>query len=509
MIAAVHDRNTFLVPGYALVLRNGRLSGACLACSVELIAARWCARTVALESNPHAARVLHRLREAAELNSDGDRFTIMYEYEFATGHVRREWIPPRATCSACKTAPTPRTIQLLGADIIDVFTAGAESRFFFKTVTGQRLAGKGVQASGAGGTKEIAELKAVGEYLERSASVFAAGSRYFGTYRALDLPSPHPQSYAIYSAEQYADPALGYAPFTENSEISWARGVNLATGDACYVPAQFCTFPYACDAPNEQYLSQWTTTGIAYGPTLEFATEGALLEVLERDALTISWLNRRSCRRIVGGPFEREHPPGWDIRYYDFTVDIRVPVVVAVTIHPESSAPLFTMGTGCAIDPADAFEKAHNEMLMCIEHAHLVRLYRQPVTRLEDIASFEDHSAYYAFGQPALLQPLSYLLEGNESVAYTAWIAEPWIDSVDILERTLQHAGYPPIAIELTPAWMAGTGNIVRAVVPAMQAIHADHARPYLGGERLSGVPAKVGFPAFDLRKGVIPHGLP
>lgn len=509
MIAELPLERAFLLPGYAACIRAGRSSGACTECAMGGVETRWSKRFVSPETSPYAERVLQSLLAMAREDREGSPYTILYEYEFATGHTRREWIPPTAGCERCTHEPVPRQIALLGADVIDVFTAGAESRFFFKTVTGQRIAGKGVQAAGAGSTRAIAEVKAVGEYLERSASAFPQGSRRFGTYRDLDLPSPHPSRYAIYSERQYATQGFGYAPFTEDSSISWARGVNFATGEAAYVPAQFCTFPYACDAPGEQYLSEWTTTGISFGPTRMFAVEGAILEVLERDALAISWLNRRSARRIIDTPFDRHGPPGWDIRYYDMSVDVRTPVILAVTVCTSPDAPLFTMGTGCAIDPHEAFEKAHNEMLMCIEHAHLLRLYREPVKELSQIRSFEDHSAYYAFGERRLLKPLGFLLNDGPVVSYRDWSNEPWLRTLDEVVANLQARDLETIVLELTPPWMDGIGHIVRAVIPGTQAIHADHARPYLGGTRLQNVPAAVGFETFDLAKGIVPHALP
>ncbi|WP_170944677.1 YcaO-like family protein [Rhodococcus sp. 14-2483-1-1] len=75
-------------------------------------------------------------------------------------------------------------------------------------------------------------------------------------------------------------------------ELRWYRGRCLATGGPVWVPAGTVDFPGH---------SEWfdvTPSGAAAGPDVEFATTGALLEWVERDALQTVWASGNPLQTI-------------------------------------------------------------------------------------------------------------------------------------------------------------------------------------------------------------------
>lgn len=499
----------FAVPGYAVAVRAGTHSGACVDCALELLRTRWTDRMLPLD-DAYLSDSVRSLVDAVDLDAEGG-LSELFELELMSGTVRREWIAPRTDCSKCRFGVVPRDVQLRGVDLIDIHFSALETPFVFRTVRGQRLGEKKAEGSGAGPDVATAEIRAHGEYLERSGSYLPRERIVFGSYDGIakSAPaSPPPEAYALFSADQYAQENFAYRPFTRTSQLNWTAGKDLATGEKAYVPAQLVPFPYKWGAHAEQDLCECTTTGISFGPDADFAIDGALSEVIERDALAISWLNRRRARRIRTD-YERAAPPGVEYRFYDFSTDLRVPVVLAVSLRPAPGV-VFTMAAGCALDPRVALTKAFNEHRMCCEFGALARQYRRPVRDTSRLDDFERHALYYAFGDESVRAPLSFLLDDNrETVTLEEWAAGDWCCSRAEVLDALRGAGLRAVHFDLTPPWMAGTGTIARVVVPGMVPMHPDHARPYLGGARLRSVPAKLGFEAYDLAKGWIPHALP
>ncbi|WP_233611533.1 YcaO-like family protein [Amycolatopsis sp. WAC 01376] len=69
----------------------------------------------------------------------------------------------------------------------------------------------------------------------------------------------------------------------EGRPLRWYRGRRLGSGESVWVPAGLV------DYPAEDPWFDPTPSGAAAGPTREFALRGALLELIERDAVSVAW----------------------------------------------------------------------------------------------------------------------------------------------------------------------------------------------------------------------------
>src|SRR6185436_18842884 len=81
---------------------------------------------------------------------------------------------------------------------------------------------------------------------------------------AAPFPCVAPEEFALYSAQQYEEPAFPWVPFQDTTPVRWARGVDAATGQPCYVPAAMVFMPYHfyCDT-GEVPIVQPISTGLA------------------------------------------------------------------------------------------------------------------------------------------------------------------------------------------------------------------------------------------------------
>ncbi len=493
-----------LLPGFAVVVAEGSESGACIACATERIDRLWSSRRVPPGLDAYADHVVSALREAAR--ADGDtRASMLYEYDFANGFVRSEWLPPRAGCEVCKAGVVPIEVQLRGADPIDIPTHLAEHPFFFRVVEQQRLATEDLGSSGAGVAAARADLTARCEYLERAFSTLHPDRVRVASYRELASPSsPAPARYARYAAFQHDATAFPYPRFDEETRIGWTRAERMTDGASALVPAQYTVFPYE-RVDGDRFLSDWNTTGLSYGPDRRFAETGGLLEVLERDAIAITWLNRMPRARIRYPRFEQAMAPGVELYFIDITTDTPVSAVLCLTVR-RSGGPILAMSASCALDPQGAIEKAFSENLMCVELAEYLRLYEEAPVELD---GYEAHASRYAHGDAETIAPLGFLLESGRDVGFEAWAAaHPAIAFEDLVQR-LDGLGMTPYSVDLTPPWMQPGQAINRVLIPEAIPLHAHHDRPFLGGARLASVPQALGYEPFDLRQGVIPHALP
>lgn len=75
--------------------------------------------------------------------------------------------------------------------------------------------------------------------------------------------------------------------FDENKNYEWVKAINLKDNKCYYVEASFVFFPYYGINNKDLFKSQ-TTTGLSCGATVEEAILQSLLEVIERDAYSLT-----------------------------------------------------------------------------------------------------------------------------------------------------------------------------------------------------------------------------
>lgn len=187
-------------------------------------------------------------------------------------------------------------------DVRGLFVAGSQttSSAYFRDPDGD--AEPGTFCSGAGVTRSEALWAAIGEGLERySAGLQLDGDLIWGAPNNLPLPAVDPRAFIAFSDEQYAQPGTPYRRQKCDTPRNWVTGWNLADGGSVLLPAQQVFLGYHLRSYDEA-IRQTVSTGVAVGPTWDWALAGAIMEVIERDAFMTYWL-----RHTHGpGPYERK-----------------------------------------------------------------------------------------------------------------------------------------------------------------------------------------------------------
>ena len=222
-----------------------------------------------------------------------------------------------------------------------------------------------VFGSGAHPDPRRARAAAIGEAVERYSGVFVPFERLRRTTaRALGDAAVHPSRFALFHPSQFGIQRFPLVPFTDETQTTFVEGVDLADGSTAFLPAELVYLRRP--APTLAPIGYATSSGLACGPSLAEAILGALLEVVERDAVMLAWKCRLSLplldwsedtalTELDGRFFE---PTGVRFRVVDASCFLGVPIAISVLHGPEGSGAALSVGAASAARMEEAWLKA-------------------------------------------------------------------------------------------------------------------------------------------------------
>jgi len=360
-------------------------------------------------------------------------------------------------------------------------------------------------ACGKGATEEQAMLGALGEAIERYCASHPAMR---GTRRAAladlgaDAVSPH--EFVLYSEAEYARNGFPYRPWQARDELLWTQVKELGSEGAAWVPSAFVYLNPPSDQPQD-FLCSTNSSGFAAGPDLNGAIWRALLELLERDAFLVTWLNCLPVPEIdfagLGGlsrdirsTYERW---GSEVRAFRLATDMPVAAVMALVIDRTGKGPAAMIGLGCDVECHYALEKALFEV--CQLHELLRRKYEQGAAgRLNtyaDVRTMEEHAAYFL--RRDHLHEFDFLSAHGQKVRIDGMMSATAAVEADLktLQSALAASGCRVFYRDLTtPDLDRYPIRVARVLVTQLQPIHFGHGLERLGGGRLYELPKKLGL---------------
>jgi ribosomal protein S12 methylthiotransferase accessory factor len=331
-------------------------------------------------------------------------------------------------------------------------------------------AGAARDAAGVAADWDGAFMKALGESLERYCA---------GIYRTerFDTGPPATMESAVkpsaFVCEADPDP---------EEEIQWVTGQNLATTGEVELPAEFVQYP----PPTKRYRSP-ITTGLGLGNSSVEALLAGLYEVIERDALMLSWFSTfeplglsvddDSFRTMAA----RAASEGLEVTPLLVTQDVDVPVV-AVAVHREEW-PRFALGSGADLNVTSAARAALAEAL-------------QNWMELRGMGPDGAEDALGEIGRYASLpDSVAGFVDPDTVIPIASAGPHASFDGAEELHAVLDQIGNADLsayAARLTTHDVAGLGfEAVRALIPQAQPLCFGSV--YFG-ERANRVPEELGF---------------
>ncbi|GGK33897.1 hypothetical protein GCM10010124_28040 [Pilimelia terevasa] len=456
------------------------------------------------------------------------------------GGTRR--LLPVPTCACADGAPPPEPVAGL-ADAEDpvvgivhavsvrraesgpaIYLGGSTSANFALLREPMRVTRNG----GAGFTRAAALASTVGESLERyAAGLYRRDTLRLATWTALAAAGEeavHPDRFGLFSPAQYAEPDFPFVPFAADTPLRWARAARLGTDEPVWVPASQAHLHYR-RVPGEAAIGPSISTGLAAGPSWEQAVLGGLCEVVERDALAVSWLYRLPPRPVAPGVVAASsavshllrEATSWRVRFYDLSLDLRAPVVAAVMEHRGAHGAIMSFGSACRWSPVRAVEKAFLEAAQGLTYVRrLLRQHEdwQVAPDFSNVDDFNLHAILYS-RYPELRTRAGYLVHPTEPVACTRPPSVTEVpadlgpaDELAAVAGAVRAAGHDIAVLDLSTPDVRQLGvHVVRVLVPGLQHLSGTHRQRFLGSPRLAQVAERLALASAP--DNPFPHPLP
>src|SRR3990170_3206547 len=267
-------------------------------------------------------------------------------------------------------ANTTELLPMIGvtriANITDLDRVGIP---VFSAIRPSAAAGAISIYSGKGATETNARISAIMESFERclaeqpEVSINLSGID-LNTERTVDTYENLSESYPAL----YPDALLLPQPVDEFTSLEWVLGHDIMNDVEVFVPANAVFHPY--DPHNGNKLFRSNTNGLASGNTIEEAVLHGLLEVAERDALSIAEFTRNPGKEILLDESDglnyklkrRMEEAGIIVKLWLLESDFDIPTVVTALDDTVLRDPaLLVMGAGAHLSPEIAISRALTE----------------------------------------------------------------------------------------------------------------------------------------------------
>jgi ribosomal protein S12 methylthiotransferase accessory factor len=406
-----------------------------------------------------------------------------------------------------------------GPDFFHVYAWASDTSAFSR----QRNFGA---TGGASTSLEMAAAKAIGEAVERyCAALFDVDELPLFSAAEAPFECAAPAEFALYTRVQYSSPGFPYVPFDDSTPIRWTHAFDPLTSEDTFVPAAMVFVPYAfLRGSGDSPICQPISTGLAcHCSPAEAAVSGAC-EVVERDAVMMTWLARMGLPQIRRESLtdanqdlvERLERAGGEVTLIHIAMDLGVPTVLATLRSAAPSAPALVVAAAAALDPEEAVRKSLEELAHTRRYSHrikasLPRLAADP-PEFDNVVDQVGHLNFWA--DHANAAQADFLFTSTERVGFDSLpnlsTGEPRRD-LQVLCGKVRDVGHRVLVADLTTSDVAQLGlSVVHAIIPGFHPLTLGHRWRVLGGARLSQVPQRLGYRAVaEAGANVMPHPYP
>lgn len=353
--------------------------------------------------------------------------------------------------------------------------------------------------------RDRAIWRAIGENLERTCQNKTYDILFkdsiVSSYSTLQGKALNPITLAGFSDTQKEHVSI--LQYDSHTKFRWVSAQNLKNDEIKLIPYQLVDRNYR--TLSDEPLLRWpVSTGLATANDLETAICKGLLEVIERDAFMITYLNRLSppCVDLkyaasldddIAHIYKNFTQSGIEPRVTLLATDAPVHVGLGVLTDVRDGYPTVATGARASFSLKEVIVDSLTEALANRLHQR----YIYNTHRIEKPFKRIDRLMYWA--QKKDLSSINFLFEGTIHQINKSHLQEPpkeYGKQLPDLLDYLQTQKYESYFIRLTPSEVEKSTNLksVFVVVPKLQPLHLEESVPYLGGERLKRVPEILGY---------------
>lgn len=316
-----------------------------------------------------------------------------------------------------------------------------------------------------------------------------------------------PDRFAGYRESQIKkNSRLQYGP---NSSFAWVKGYSWTKEKPSWVPVQIVSgnkkFRASKSSVPEPMIRMPITTGLAVHPQMVSALLSGALEVIERDAYIIMWLNQLSLPRMNLDELSKRSDSlarllarcrRYRLEPHAIRLITDAPAYAVCVVLEDITGSLarFSLGLKANCDPARAVEGALLEALRAHVRHRRGNTDWDPKRKAADITHY-DRMLYWMEGGRA--DHLAFLIRGNVlPLQKEEWETDTDEEHFERIVAWCREREYELVSVSLTGARKNVSGwHIEFAVIPELQPMHLSEKFPYVGGKRLKDIPRQFGYP--------------
>lgn len=376
------------------------------------------------------------------------------------------------------------------------------------TIIGSIVGGLGYSLT----SSHHAEIKALGEALERYSSAFVGYDKVTtGSYNSLSpFNRLDPLTVTGYEDWQYEMKDFIFKKIDHNTEFIWAKGIDNFNHTEIWIP----TCLVLLNGSYRNVIRDVISTGLAAGSTFQQAFEGGVLECIERDAIMIMWLNELSMPIIdhdsindlvIQKAIKNCEKLNLDLVILDITTDILVPTYFVLILNKDSF-PYAIVAANSHYDYTKALRGAIEEAFACFNTLYHKNsngsISEKDFSDLSKL-SIHDHSDYYAKGLG--LQNLEFLLKGKKISLEES--SKNKITSFEGLMKRLKEMNLNVLSVDITTEDVRHLDlSVCRVVMPELAFLESTY--PMLKCRRLRTSPVAMGYKTKETFN-INPHPFP
>lgn len=351
---------------------------------------------------------------------------------------------------------------------------------------------------GVNENKKIAMTSCLAEALERYCMSYIPACEIVRKLKK-DLKSNETfDDFATYSFEQYENFSSFLNPYKD--KIEWTKIYSIFDRKKYkYWPASLIYLPFNLNKP----VAETTSTGMAAGFDIDDCIESGLLELIERDALMINFMQRLNPPEIdvktidgINQELISKIKAEYNIKIYKLYSDINVPIYLAIIFKLHKKQYHYGIGACANLNSDYAINKALKECLFTYFYSLNIMDVRQKDS--DKIKTLYEHFLYYQGDN------FKTLLFESKKIKYKK-------ESVTFKEvlNSLDENGIEVYYKNLTTNDIVNTNiKVVKVIAPTLIDLNKSHLYPRLGAKRFFGVPKKLGL-KYDNTLTKMPHPFP
>lgn len=335
-------------------------------------------------------------------------------------------------------------------------------------------------------------------YLYQNEQFIFASAAELGT-SALDLDTIPKCSKA-----ELSNPRCPLVAPKKDAPIRWILGLSLLTGCPIYLPAVMVYLRTGYTSRDERICLP-ITTGCAAHNSLEKALLGAILEVVERDAISIAWLQKLPLPRIeldlihLFKQYWESYQRGsknLDYAFFDATTDLGIPIIYGLQISRMNRYGTTLVSCSSALNPVNAIKKVMTDMGAFRRN---FRTERSVPDSWDDFTEIMHGATYMARAEQA--SAFNFILDSNQRRPLSAVLnlgnenkgndRETLSNILDIFRGKQLEV----FAVDITTDEALRFGvRSVRVIIPGLQPLSLNYRAKYLGHSRLYTAPKQMGY---------------